>query len=82
MKCTHEDSAERIATPFFWILSYFLVSFFYFYVISFISHSLWGFIVFQLDFKDSYHNIRMRAGNALILCDLYDLFLHSDHFSV
>ena len=39
-------------------------------------------MVFQLDFKGPYHNIRMRLGSALIVCDLYDLFLHSGHFSV
>ena len=38
-------------------------------------------MMFQLDFKGPYHNIRMRPGNALLLCDLYGLFLHSDHFS-
>ena len=39
-------------------------------------------MVFQLDFKDPYHNIRMRLGNALALFDLYSVFLHSGHFSV
>ena len=29
-----------------------------------------------------YHNIRMRLGNALVLYDLYGLFLHSGFFSV
>ena len=39
-------------------------------------------MVFQLDFKDPYHNIRMHLGNALTLIDLYSVFLHSVHFSV
>ena len=39
-------------------------------------------MVFQLDFKGPYHNIRMRLGNALIVCDLYEFFLHFGHFSV
>ena len=39
-------------------------------------------MVFYLDFKGLYHNIRMRFGNALKLCDLYSVFLHSGHFSV
>ena len=38
-------------------------------------------MVFELDFKGPYHNIRMRPGNALV-CDLYGLYLHSGHFSV
>ena len=37
-------------------------------------------MVFQLDFKGSYHNIRMRLGNGLVVCDLYGLYLHSDLF--
>ena len=39
-------------------------------------------MVFQLDFKGPYHNIRTRLGNTLVVCDLYGLFLHSGHFSV
>ena len=39
-------------------------------------------MVFQLDFKGPYHNIRMPFGNALILRDLYDFFLHSGLVSV
>ena len=39
-------------------------------------------MVFQLDFKGPYHNIRMRLGNALVVCDLYGLYLHSGHFLV
>ena len=39
-------------------------------------------MVFQLDFKSPYHNIRMRLGNALLLFDLYSVFLHSDHLLV
>ena len=39
-------------------------------------------MVFQLDFKGPYHNIRMRLRNVLAVCDLYGLFLHSGHFSV
>ena len=39
-------------------------------------------MVLKLDFKDPYYNIRMRLGNALVVCDLYGLYLHSGHFSV
>ena len=39
-------------------------------------------MVFQLDFKGPYHNIRMCLGNVLIVCDLYGFFMHSGHFSV
>ena len=39
-------------------------------------------MVFLLDFKSPYDNIRMRLGNALLVCDLYGLFLYSGHFSV
>ena len=39
-------------------------------------------MVLQLDFQGPYQNIRMRLGNALIVCDLYDVFLRSGHFSV
>ena len=28
-------------------------------------------MVFQLDFKGPYHNVRMRLRNALLVCDLY-----------
>ena len=35
-----------------------------------------------MDFKGPYHNVRMRLGNALEVCDLYSIFLHSGHFSV
>ena len=38
-------------------------------------------MVFQLDFKGPYHNIKMRLGNALKVC-FYNVFLHSGHFSV
>ena len=37
-------------------------------------------MLFQLDFKGPYHNTRMHLGKALIVCDLYGLFLHSSHF--
>ena len=37
-------------------------------------------MLFQLDFKGPYHNIRMRLQNLLVVCDLYGLFLDSDHF--
>ena len=33
-------------------------------------------MVFQLDFKGPYRNIRMRLGNAFVVCDLYG----SHHF--
>ena len=36
----------------------------------------------SLNFKGPYHNIRMRLGNALEVCDLYSIFLHSGHFPV
>ena len=39
-------------------------------------------MIFQLDFKGPYHNIIMRLGNALVVCDLHSLFLHYDIFSV
>ena len=39
-------------------------------------------MVFQLDFKRSYGNIRMRPGNTFVVCDLCGLFLNSDYFSV
>ena len=39
-------------------------------------------MVFQLYFKGPYHNIRMRLGNALVVCDLYGLYLHSGDFLV
>ena len=39
-------------------------------------------MVFQLDFKGSYQNIRMHTGSALVVCDLYGLYLHSGHFTV
>ena len=39
-------------------------------------------MVFQLNFKDPYHNIRMRLGNTLEVCDLYSIFLYFDFFSV
>ena len=32
-------------------------------------------MVFQLDFKGPYHNIRMHLGNVLVVCDLYGLYL-------
>ena len=38
-------------------------------------------MIFQLDFKGPYRSIKMRLGNALVLCDLYGLFLQSGHFS-
>ena len=37
-------------------------------------------MLFQMDFKGTYHNIRVRLRNALTVCDLYGLFLHSSHF--
>ena len=36
-------------------------------IIYFIPHSLYGVLI---DFKGSYHNIRMRLGIALVACDL------------
>ena len=39
-------------------------------------------MIFQLAFKGPYHNIRMWPGNALVVCDLYGLHLHSGYFSV
>ena len=39
-------------------------------------------MVFQLNFKGSYHNIRMHLGNALVVCDLYGLSVHPRYFSV
>ena len=39
-------------------------------------------MVFQLNLKGLYHNIRMRLGNALEAGDLYSIFLHSGHFPV
>ena len=38
-------------------------------------------MVFQLGFKDPYSDIRMRFGNASVVCNLFGLFLHSSHFS-
>ena len=38
-------------------------------------------MVFQLDSKRPCHNIRMRLGNAFVVCDLYGLYLHSGQFS-
>ena len=39
-------------------------------------------MVFQLGFKGPYHNIKICLGNALVVCDLCGLHLHSGHFSV
>ena len=39
-------------------------------------------MVFQLDFNDLYHNIRIHLGKASVLFDLYSVFLHSGHLSV
>ena len=39
-------------------------------------------MVFELEFKGPYYNIKMCLGNALVVCDMYGLYLHSDHFSV
>ena len=39
-------------------------------------------MVFQLNFKGPYHNIRMRLGNALEVCDFYSIFQQFGHFSV
>ena len=39
-------------------------------------------MVFELDFKGPNHNIRMHLGNVLLECDLHELFLRSDQFSV
>ena len=39
-------------------------------------------MLFQLDFKGPYHNVRMRFGNALVVCNLYGLFMHSGYFLV
>ena len=39
-------------------------------------------MVFQLGFEGPSHNIRMGIGNALVVCDLYVLFLHCGYFSV
>ena len=38
-------------------------------------------MMFQLDFKGPYHNFKIRLGNALVVCDLYGLFLLSGNFS-
>ena len=39
-------------------------------------------MVLQLDFKGPYHNIRMRFRTALVVCDLYGLYLLSGSFSI
>ena len=39
-------------------------------------------MVFELDFKGPYYNIRIRLGNALQVCDFHSVLLHSGHFSV
>ena len=39
-------------------------------------------MVFQLNFKGPYHNIRIRLGNALEVCYLYSKYLHSGNFSL
>ena len=39
-------------------------------------------MVFQVDFKGPYQNIRMRLGNAFKVCGLCSMFLLSGHFSV
>ena len=32
-------------------------------------------MLFQLDFKGPYHNIKMHLENALVVCDLYDFLI-------
>ena len=39
-------------------------------------------MVFQLNFKGPFHNIRMYLGNDLEVRDLYSIFLHSGYLSV
>ena len=39
-------------------------------------------MVFELEFKGPDYSIRMCLGNALVVRDLYGLYLHSGHFSV
>ena len=38
-------------------------------------------MIFQLNFPGLYHSIRIHIGNALVVCDLYGLYLHSGDFS-
>ena len=38
-------------------------------------------MIFQLGFLGLYHSIRMHIGNALVVCDLDGLYLHSGDFS-
>ena len=66
---------------FFSFLGLTVYEIYYVYLIYFISHSLWSLMVFQLYFKDPFHNIRMCLQIASVVCDLYDLFLNSDYFS-
>ena len=91
MKRCHGISSERIATSFFWILFYFfsflglavceidLLNSLRVYNLLYFPGNL---IAFQLDFGGLYHTTRLRYGNALVVCDLYDLYLHSGHFFV
>ena len=34
-------------------------------------------MVFQLGFRGLHHDIRIHLGSALVVCDSYDLYLHS-----
>ena len=94
MKFSHQNSSERIVILFLSILfDFFLVpssrrvlsrlikfiasTKFYLYFIVYVL-----LMVFQLNFKGPYHNIGLRLGNVLVVCDLYGLPLHSNHFSV
>ena len=81
MKCSHENSLEKIATPFFWILPYFFsfLGLAVYEITYFISHSLWSFNGISVG---SNHNIRMHLENALVVFDLHGLFLLSGRFSV
>ena len=95
MKRSHEKSSEILATSYLWILPYFF-SFLSIAVhaidlenllcacnvLFFLMVYLPVFMVVQLEFKGRYHNIRISLGNALVVCNLCDLFLHSGHFSV
>ena len=38
-------------------------------------------MIFQLNFPGLYHSIRIHIGNALVVCDLYGLYMHSGDFS-
>ena len=38
-------------------------------------------MIFQLDFLGLYYSIRIHIGNALVVCNLHGLYLHSGDFS-